>query len=177
MVLLSHGGAALGLWDRRGRIVHHRVHTAYTVRANRGRAQATHDAAGGRRATAGSVLRQRETVRLWRSVAKTLSEWSSDIRACDRLMASGDARVWSLLWSHSGGSRGGSSGAQLPFGPGDARWERVGVGVPRPRLRDLDRCHAALCYGRVGSQPTRNHDRDPENPLAVAVAVAEATIE
>ncbi len=36
-----------------------------------------------------------------------------------------------------------------PVAQRDPRWERLGLGVPRPRLRDLLAAHRQLCVGRV----------------------------
>ena len=39
-----------------------------------------------------------ETQRLWHSTASKLREWAEDIAGCERLYASGDVRVWNLLY-------------------------------------------------------------------------------
>lgn len=47
-----------------------------------------------------------------------------------------------------------------PVAQRDPRWERLGLGVPRPRLRDLLAAHRQLCVGRV--EVVREREGDVE---------------
>eukprot|EP00955_Chlamydomonas_euryale_P055502 356133-Chlamydomonas_euryale.AAC.27 len=64
---------------------------------------------------------------------------------CCRLLAAGDVRVWGLLFKHGA--------AAMPMPRDDARWERLGASVPRPRFADLARQHRGLCFGVLTEWP------------------------
>lgn len=62
-------------------------------------------------------------------------------QACGRLFASGDVRVWNLLYE--------AQQPAVPVDRQDPRWERLGLPVARPRFDDLGRAFRSLCAGQV----------------------------
>ncbi|KXZ41914.1 hypothetical protein GPECTOR_244g595 [Gonium pectorale] len=141
LVLLSADSAALGVWCG-WRLVRHKVLTGYTVRHSAGGSQARYERRGGGGHSAGAALRRAEAARLWQAVAFRLAAWGPELAASEVLVRSGDSRMWASLYELA-------RRPPPPLDPRDGRWERAGVSVPRPRLRDLLALHRRLCTGRL----------------------------
>lgn len=143
LALLCADSAALGVFAD-GALVKHKVITAYTVRAQQGKAQLQHLRQGGSsgRMSAGGGIRARETVRLFCRINEKLQEWEQELGHCGVLAYSGTLRVWNEVYA--------CRSPTMPIPRADPRWRRVPHTVRRPRLRELQRIYYEISHGSVG---------------------------
>ncbi|GMH36775.1 hypothetical protein BSKO_04648 [Bryopsis sp. KO-2023] len=143
LVFVSAESVALGLIDE-GTLSRHKVLKGYTVRKSQGRAQLTHERRkdGGGHGSVGGAIRAKETRRLFESVASRLLEWGPDIDLCNKLFWHGGVRVWNEVYSKDQAKRG-------MVARRDARWEKVGFRIRRPKYDDLCRVSKGLTRGMV----------------------------
>lgn len=131
VALLASESSALAVFRGDGVAMRHRVITAYTVRKGQGGAQALRSGKQQAR-SAGARLRAQEAAKLAKKTAETFQEWAEDIQACELLVRSGDVRLWNGVYEVRE-MRG------KIVDRNDERWQPAGIGVPRPRYKDLEK--------------------------------------
>ena len=142
MVLLSADSVALALWSD-NELIRHKIYTGYTIRKKQGKSQLTHLRQGGGGHSVGGSIRAREVRRLFQSGAEKLFEWKHDIKEASLLFQGGGIRNWNELYAAKNPS------ASSTIDRDDIRWHSVGIGVCRPRLRDLEGVRKELCRGTL----------------------------
>lgn len=141
MVLLSADSVALAMWSDDDALIRHKVLTGYTTRRQQGKSQLSYLRQGGGGHSVGGAIRARETLRLFQSGADKLYEWRQDIDEASMLFQGGGVRNWNELYA--------AKSPAMPVARNDSRWQPVGVGVRRPRLRDLENVRKELCRGTL----------------------------
>ena len=140
MVLLSADSIALAIWED-DELIKHKVLTGYTIRRSQGKSQLTYMRQGGGARSVGSGIRAREALRLFQAGARQLAEWEEELDEATVLFRGGVDRNWNELYA--------AKDPAMPVIRDDARWVSVGVGVRRPRLKDLERVREQLSWGTL----------------------------
>lgn len=128
---------------------------SYVVnRKSQGKAQLTHERrkSGSGHGSVGGAIRARETKRFFASVSTLLLEWEPEVKICNKLFLSGVDRVWNEVYSSSPAKQRGMISRK------DQRWEKVGIGIRRPRFADLDWIGKELSTGTISI-----HQDTPDN--------------
>ncbi|CAM6085363.1 unnamed protein product [Calypogeia fissa] len=142
LALLSSNAAALAIFCE-GKLLLHKVITAYTVRAKQGKSQLKYLRQGGPgRMTVGGAIRAREVDRFFTRVCEKLDEWGNDIQDCEVLFFSGTTRVWNEVYA--------VDNPKMLVPRSDSRWCKVPFNVHEPRLREVQRVFYRLSHGSVG---------------------------
>lgn len=154
VALLASESSAMAVFRGDGVAMRHRVITAYTVRKGQGGAQALRSGKQQSR-SAGARLRAQEATKLAKKTAETFQEWAQDIQACEVLVRSGDVRLWNAVYDVRE-QRG------KIVDRNDERWQPAGIGVPRPRYKDLEKVFRESLVAEIRNYREEEAELDSE---------------
>ncbi|WP_291725823.1 hypothetical protein [Bernardetia sp.] len=141
LILIQAGAASLGYFEE-GKLIYHKVITAYMVRKKQGKSQIKHLNSKGK-SRLGSRIRLQNTILFFEKINAKLKEWhqkSAIFDKVERIGQSGSPDLWHLFYT---------SKEEAPFQKEDSRLRKIPLTVHTPNFEELQRVNHWVNRGEL----------------------------